>query len=123
MILHTGNGCVEDGAIIPSRPAGVHCYPGSPGAKCTTFSAYRLHADDPLIFKDGFTETVSYTMHKQSVAAIDRTFCRRNCLWLQWRNGDPSGCVMKTDGDGGLRDESLGTAGLNASSLTLLYEW
>jgi hypothetical protein len=32
---------------------------GSPGgAKCTTFSAYRLHADDPVIFKDGFTETV-----------------------------------------------------------------
>ena len=70
-----------------------------------------LSADDPLIFKDGFTET--------------------------WRNGDPEGCVMTSDdlmtsddvmtsdgdGHGGLEDSSLGTAGLNASSLTLIYEW
>ena len=38
-----GNGCVSDGAMgIAGSPTGVHCYPGSPGAKCTTFSAYRL---------------------------------------------------------------------------------
>ena len=65
-------------------------------------------------------------MHKQSVSRAIDTFCRRfvdGLLVRQWRNGDPSGCVMKADGDGGLGDESLGTAGLNASSLTLLYEW
>jgi hypothetical protein len=75
---------------------------------CTHFSAYRLHADDPLIFHEGMVET--------------------------WRNGDPSGCVMRYGGGeqggqglvpGSVETESLlmGTAGLNVTSLALLYEW
>jgi hypothetical protein len=50
--------------------------------------------DDPLVFKDGFIET--------------------------WRNGDPSGCVMR---DAFEEEVPFGTPGLNASSLALLYEW
>ena len=29
----------------------------SQGTTCTHFSAYRLHADDPIIFHGGFVET------------------------------------------------------------------
>jgi hypothetical protein len=98
----------------------------SQGTTCTHFSAYRLHADDPIIFHDGFVET--------------------------WRNGDPEGCSMKYGsadgaalaaagiadngaaagsaaaagvmaGGGQVAATSLGTPTLNASSLTLVYEW
>ena len=80
------------------------------GTSCTHFSAYRVHADDPLLFHDGLLQT--------------------------WRNGDPSGCAMRygegarqreADGEDAvplaLGSSSLGSAGLNASSLALLYEW
>ena len=55
---------------------------------------YTTCRDDPLVFKDGFVET--------------------------WRNGDPSGCVMR---DASEDEAPFGTPGLNASSLAWVYEW
>ena len=46
------------------------------GANHSTFSAYRLHADDPLVV-DG------PELHSET-----------------WRNGDPAGCNLNWDGDG-----------------------
>merc|ERR1711920_1081852 len=45
------------------------------GENTTTFSAYRLHADDPVVLQGkGYSQT--------------------------WRNGDPSGCQLDWDGKG-----------------------
>lgn len=46
------------------------------GANHTTFSAYRLHADDPLVVHGS-------AMHSET-----------------WRNGDPEGCNMNWNGAG-----------------------
>ena len=93
--LHQAKETAASSAHVVTHKTGQHAQ----GKTCTHFSAYRMHADDPLIFHNGFTET--------------------------WRNGDPSGCVMRHEDDGRLDSEarSLGTPGLNASSLSLVYEW
>lgn len=50
---------------VPSKPEG-----SSPRSSATTFSAYRLHVDDPVFFEEGGE--------------------------LTWRNGDVAGTVCAT---------------------------
>ena len=79
-----GEGCIGTGTATESYgkvvcsgadAAAADAAHQDAAAQCTHFSAYRLHADDPLIFHDGMSVT--------------------------WRNGDPSGCIMKYGSAGG----------------------